>query len=116
MGSMANPGLMLAIGLGRKKDDSAPPSFRPKSGDSQDTTTVLGDDTASGAGIDPAEVDYSEDDLCGSCIHMGTDGECQKYGFPVTENGHCEAGYSPRGGGMAERSGEISPVVTTGQV
>lgn len=50
-----------------------------------------------GAGIGPDEVDYSDNDLCGSCEY-NQQGQCSKYQFPVDDTGHCEAGYEPRGG------------------
>ena len=46
--------------------------------------------------ISPQEVGYGENDLCQDCQNMGADGNCAKYGFPVTETGHCLAGYEPK--------------------
>jgi len=60
--------------------------------------------------ISPAEVGYGENDLCKDCANMGDDGNCAKYNFPVSETGHCLAGYEPKGGG-GEDYGQQGPAV-----
>ena len=55
--------------------------------------------------LSPAEVGYSEADLCQDCAYMADDGNCSKYHFPVTETGHCEAGYEPKNGGDQQPAG-----------
>ncbi len=60
------------------------------------------DDSVGESGIGPADVDYSDNDLCETCANMGQDGNCTKYNFPVQPTGHCEAGYTPQAGGGLE--------------
>lgn len=50
-----------------------------------------------GGHVGPDEVDYSSNDLCGTCEY-NHGGSCAKYGFPIDDTGHCEAGYEARGG------------------
>ncbi len=134
---MARPSLMVAIGIGKRKvkgDEGPPPSRFTKPGvkeaapvedkiseeipptldtSTEDTgaTSLDGLDTTGATGvkgITPEEVDYSDSDLCGQCLHMGDDGNCDRYGFPVQESGHCEAGFEPLAGGITEK-----PVTST---
>ncbi len=110
---MAKSNLIVALGLGKPKGggDSAPPSYKsapapdPSQGGDPTSTEMATDpmegiEGTGGAGaITPEEVDYSDNDLCETCANMGADGMCTKYNFPVDKTGHCEAGYSPMGGG-----------------
>jgi hypothetical protein len=50
-------------------------------------------------GITPEEVGYGSGDLCQDCANMGQDGSCERYGFPVSPDGHCLHGFEPKGGG-----------------
>ena len=99
-------GIMIAVG----KPGPPPPKFRA-GGDEPPSKTEMepdeDDQGKSASGIDPEDVDYSSGDLCGSCAHMGGDGNCMKYGFPVDEQGHCEAGYEPKHqqGGVQDMNG-----------
>ncbi len=107
---MAKHNLVIAMGLGKPKGggDSAPPSYKSKpdpdmalgSDPEPDPTDPMEGMEGEGAGgITPEEVDYSANDLCETCTNMQPDGMCAKYSFPVDKTGHCEAGYSPMGGG-----------------
>jgi len=107
---------MIALGIGKRPArDGGPPPFENKgaadTGAGGDTEPDPADplegaegetEPTGGAGsVGPADVDYSDNDLCGSCLHMqGTD--CAKYGFPVDPTGHCEAGYTPKDAAAAQ--------------
>ena len=120
---MAKPSLVIALGIGKKKpigQEGPPPSRYRKAIESptelphaESSTDPVAEETAegdplgggaddvglndtSGGGIGPADVDYSDNDLCESCLHMSDAGDCNKYGFPVEPTGHCEAGYEPK--------------------
>lgn len=80
-----------------KKMATPPPAAAIALGDEPEATPD-GDET-----LQPQDVDYSANDLCGSCAHMGEDGSCVKYKFPVEETGHCAGGFEPR---EAEGGGE----------
>lgn len=104
---MARPGggLLVALGIGKKKPESGPPSYKSDPMDPGEATETQEpdadtDDQAGGGMISPEEVDYSDNDLCETCANMGQDGNCIKYNFPVDKTGHCEAGYEPKGGEM----------------
>jgi hypothetical protein len=49
--------------------------------------------SVSAAGITPEEVNYSDNNLCETCKHMGGDGSCLRYRFQVKRTGHCQSGY-----------------------
>ena len=78
-----------------------PPPPDPDELDESSEAAGMMDEPEPGAGaheLTPKEVGYAAGNLCGSCEYMGEDGSCSKYNFPVTEDGHCEAGYEAKGG------------------
>lgn len=93
----AAPQIDVAVGMPPKPKAAvpSPAPAAPKPGSmpvgDEPEATPDGDET-----LQPADVDYSANDLCGSCAHMGEDGSCVKYRFPVEESGHCAAGYEPK--------------------
>lgn len=98
-----HPGLLVAIGVGKKPTPDSGPSPFKGAPDAPPTADPMGggdDETSEVGSISPEEVDYSANDLCETCSNMGDDGSCTKYHFPVDKTGHCEAGYEPKGGGM----------------
>ncbi len=110
---MAKPGggLMIALGFGKKKPESGPPSYKtadPDPGDpmeSAEATEPGADDQGAGTGLSPEEVNYSSNDNCQDCAHM-SGSDCAKYGFPVEPSGHCQAGFTPKDGGGMEMGSE----------
>ena len=58
--------------------------------------------------VGPEDVEYKAGDLCGHCEYMGQQGNCDKYGFQVEPEGHCEAGFEPKNEPMngGEEAGE----------
>ncbi len=123
---MAKPGLVIALGVGKKppKDDGPPPfrSGKNPEPDPKDDTEPDPTDPNEGAegeqgpgtGIGPADVDYSDGDSCSDCVHMqGSD--CSKYNFSVQSDGHCAGGFAPKAaadGMVAE--GDTGPGPMTG--
>ena len=100
------PGVDVAVMVkphGKGPDLSGPGSLEPpEPGDTGDEPEKEPD--ADEGAITPEEVDYSDNDLCGSCAH-NQEGTCAKYGFPVDDSGHCEGGYEPQGGEGAAGGG-----------
>ena len=91
-------GIMIAVG----KPGPPPPKFRvggdepPSKAEPEPDQDDRNRPQVGGYQVGPEDVEYKSGDLCGSCAHMGNDGNCMKYGFPVDEQGHCEAGYEPK--------------------
>jgi hypothetical protein len=105
---MPKHGLIIALGIGKKKPGEAPPSYRGdpdagEPGEASETMEPGPDDKVGPADIRPEEVSYSDNDLCETCANMGQDGNCARYGFPVDKTGHCADGYEPAGGGGMEQ-------------
>lgn len=86
-----------------KRAAAEPPPPPPGLDDSATDPDAADEGNESAHTVGPEDVDYSSGDLCGSCEHMGEDGNCSKYGFPVSQDGHCEAGYEPKGGEPGEQ-------------
>lgn len=111
------PGMMIMVGLGKPKGSpsqpppgpvgrpakavppkpklgKAPAPDAPQEPDADDMNRPEG-----GGSVSPEEVNYKSDDLCQDCVHF--DGSnCNRYGFEASPNGHCAAGFEPKGGGM----------------
>jgi hypothetical protein len=77
----------------RKPAGMPPPTF---GSGAHDAGMDPGQD-AGGSSLSPEEVGYSADDLCSDCAHA-EGGNCGKYQFPISPNGHCRAGFEPQGG------------------
>ena len=120
------PGIGLLIGIGPAGRDSGPPMPKKYSTPGteqgppprpnhqepdQDEKPMAGRGGGAGGGVQigPEDVEYKSGDLCGKCAHMGGDGMCMKYQFPVDEEGHCEAGFEPAGGQGQGGPGEMEP-------
>ncbi len=94
-------GIAIMLGVGPKsKSQEGPPPFggRKPSMDEAEASDNPTEESGEPAMIGPADVDYSDNDLCESCANMQGD-QCAKYKFPVMKTGHCEAGYEPKAGG-----------------
>jgi len=92
-------GLMIAIG----KPGPPPPKYKaggdeppPKAAPAPQQEPDQDDRGRSPGGISPEDVNYQAGNQCGGCAHMGQDGACVRYGFPVTEDGNCLSGYEPK--------------------
>ena len=112
---MAKPGLMIALGLHSKpKPESAPPRYAgsPSASPGPGDPDAANEPAESGS-ITPEEVDYSENDTCSTCSSNDS-GNCAKYHFPVSETGHCEAGYSPKDGGDGGSASPLSAAPPAG--
>ena len=89
----------VIIGFGKQKGGRQAPSMPPPQmpsrgrGAAPKPPSMPGQDSPETPGtLTPEEVCYKDNDLCGTCAHMQGD-QCEKYSIPVTETGHCAAGY-----------------------
>lgn len=92
----------------------APMAAKPKMG--AGAGVALGDEKEAAADGDetlsPVDVGYGVG-ICRTCAHMGEDGMCVKYKFPVEEEARCIGGYEAKheeaeGAGEGVDAGELA--------
>jgi hypothetical protein len=97
---------LVVIAPGKSNGKSMPPPKAPGKGKRREMPppTITGapaqEPDDDDEGLTPAEVGYGSGDRCQDCAHLGQDGDCSKYHFSVSPDGHCLAGFEPAAPGQ----------------